>query len=209
MQPQSATPKEILKLIKKKKKLSVCSLKSHLQISDMAVRKHLSKLEKARLIESHQVKQPIGRPVTLYTLSDFGESLFPKTYDTMIIDLLHEIKELYGIETIHALFDKREQRMYAEYEKKVSDKADLKDRVKELTQIQFDNGYMAECHEVNKHEMELIEFNCPILQVANKNVEACNHELSLFKKVLKTNSIKRTSCISQGDHCCKYVIVDE
>lgn len=202
----SSTPQQILGLLKKYHKLSINDLKHHLQITDMAVRKHIARLEKEGFIRSYQVKQPVGRPITYYQLSNTGENLFPKKYSLMTIEFLQDIEEMYGIEAIHALFENRENRLQQKYETTISKNENLQEKVKELEKIQNEHGYMAEARQLNEQEFELTEYNCPIYHVAQRYKKACQCELSLFKRVLGVQQIERVSCISEGDHCCKYSI---
>lgn len=200
------TPKKILGLLKKHHQLSVNELKAHLQISDMAVRKHVNKLAQDQYIQSSQSKQKMGRPVTRYRLSQRGENFFPKNYSGMTIEFLHDLKEMQGIETVQMLFRKREERLYQKYKLRIRDCKNLREKVAELQKIQAENGYMAEYEQLGEQEFALTEYNCPILKIADEYKQACHCELSLFKRVLDVQTIERTSCISDGDHCCKYKI---
>jgi iron-sulfur cluster biosynthesis transcriptional regulator SufR len=202
----SSTPQKILGLLKKHQSLSVQELTTHLQISDMAVRKHLNKLAKDQFIQSTEVKQPMGRPVTRYQLSKQGESLFPRNYGSMTVEFLQDLEQMHGAETVKQLFKKREDRLQQKYQQRIAQKEGLQDKIMELQKIQAENGYMAEYQQIDENQFELIEYNCPIYQVADQFKQACHCELSLFKNVLGVKQIDRTSCISEGAHCCRYII---
>ncbi|SHE80213.1 transcriptional regulator [Seinonella peptonophila] len=206
MNQPTSTRDEILSQLKKQKKLSVNHLKKHLNISDMAVRKHLNKLESDQLIHSFQEKQAMGRPATLYSLTAKGENIFPTNYGTMTVEFLSDIEKISGTELVDQLFEKREQRLHKKYNKQIEQHKPLIDKVNELSKIQNKNGYMAEVQQIDDHAIEFTEYNCPIFQVANKYKKACNCELSLFKRVLGVEQIKRTACMSDGDHYCRYLI---
>lgn len=202
----SATPQKILGLLKKHHSLTVQELTTYLQISDMAVRKHLNRLAKDRLIQSTEVKQPVGRPVTRYQLSKQGESLFPRNYGSMTVEFLQDLEQMHGEETVKQLFKKREDRLQQKYQPRIAKKESLQEKIIELQKIQAENGYMAEYQQIDDDQYELIEYNCPIYQVANRYKQACHCELSLFKNVLGIKQIDRISCISEGAHCCRYTI---
>ena len=114
-----STKDKILNLLKKEVSLSVNELTGSLQITHMAVRKHLNSLEKDDLISSREVKQPMGRPLQTYFLTEKGERLFPKNYETITIEFLHDLMDMYGEEAIHTLFNKREKRLTMEYSQKI------------------------------------------------------------------------------------------
>lgn len=200
-----STKDKILDLLKKEVSLSVNELTDCLQITHMAVRKHLNSLEKDGLLESHEMKKPMGRPLQLYSLSKKGERLFPKNYEGITIEFLRDLKEIYGEESITLLFKKREQRLTNEYSAKMEHKSNP-DKIKELVRIQNEKGYMANIEQLEPNTYELIEYNCPILSVADEYNIACSCETQMLKNVLKTDQIKRTNCKTDGDHHCKFLI---
>jgi iron-sulfur cluster biosynthesis transcriptional regulator SufR len=202
----NTTTKQILELLKRHHEVCVNFLASELDITHMAVRKHLNKLEKDQLITTFQTKQSVGRPVTLYRLSQAGKELFPQNYGSLSVEFLEDIEAIDGKEKVDMLFQRREQKLVQKYGERITAKATFKEKVAELISIQVENGYMAESKLINDQQIELIEYNCPIFQVANKYKKACDCELSLFKQVLGIDDIERTTCMSDGDHKCKYVI---
>src|SRR3954454_23898706 len=96
VQTNMPTKDKILNLLKKDVSLSVNELTECLQITHMAVRKHLNNLEKDGLIESHEMKQPMGRPLQLYSLSKKGERLFQKNYEGITMEFLQDLREIHG-----------------------------------------------------------------------------------------------------------------
>lgn len=202
----NSTTKQILKLLKRHNEVCVNFLSDELDITHMAVRKHLNKLEKDQLITTYQNKQSVGRPVTLYRLSQTGKELFPQNYGSLSVEFLEEIEAIDGKEKVDMLFQRREQKLIHNYGERIASKTTFKEKVAELKNIQLENGYMAESKDINDQEIEFIEYNCPIFQVANKYKKACDCELSLFKQVLGVDAIERTTCMSDGDHKCRYII---
>jgi predicted ArsR family transcriptional regulator len=51
----------------------------------------------------------------------------------------------------------------------------------------------------------LLEYNCPIIMIAEKHWEACSIETELFEKVLDAK-IETTHRVAKGDSVCKFVI---
>ena len=51
----------------------------------------------------------------------------------------------------------------------------------------------------------LLEYNCPIIMIAEKHWEACSIETELFEKVLDAE-IKATHRAAKGDSICKFSI---
>ena len=95
-----STKDKILELLKKNSSLSVNELTEILNITHMAVRKHLSTLEKDGLIASQEIKQPMGRPLQTYFLTEKAEKLFPKNYEGITMEFLQDLKEMHGEDSI-------------------------------------------------------------------------------------------------------------
>lgn len=202
---KKSTRDKILDLLKKEVAISVNDITEQLNITHMAVRKHLTILEKDNLILSNEIKQPIGRPLQVYSLTEKGERLFPKNYEGISVDFLHDIKDLHGTESIYYLFKKREERLTKEYSTRIDQKSTNEKKLNELVKIQNEKGYMADISKIGENTYELVEYNCPILEVAKEFKQACNCETQLFKNVLETDKVNRVSCKTDGDNHCKFL----
>lgn len=198
----------ILNLLKKEVSMTVNDLTDRLNITHMAVRKHLSSLEEEESIKSVSVKQPMGRPLQFYSLTKQGELLFPKNYEGLSIEFLKDIKELHGEESIQLLFSKREKRLTEEYRLKTQQKS-MADKIHEISRIQNEKGYMASVTKINDHSYELVEYNCPIFAVANEFKVACHCETEMFKNILETDQVRRVCCKTEGDDHCKFLFHDK
>lgn len=207
MSKEMSTRQAILELLKKKRELSVSGLKQHLDITEMAVRKHLVKLEGEHLINSRTVRQPMGRPVIFYSLTGEGEKLFPNNYDKIAVEILRDIQESLGTDAIDQLFENREQRMRKKYVRRIYEEDTLKDKVLDLVDVQSESGYMAEYIE-SKDDKEFVfaQYNCPIIAIADRYDKPCHCELNLFKEVLGTDQVERVECIAKGGKSCKYLV---
>lgn len=206
MVKEMSTREAILELLKKKRELSVSGLKQFLDITEMAVRKHLVKLEGEHLITSRTVRQPMGRPVIFYALTDAGDKLFPTNYDIIAVELLQDIQESMGTDAIDTLFENREKRMRKKYVRRIFEEDPLEDKVRELVNVQNESGYMAEYTDADKDEISFAQYNCPIAAIADKYDKPCECELELFKQVLGTKEVERVSCIAKGEKSCQYVV---
>ncbi|WP_407272363.1 helix-turn-helix transcriptional regulator [Radiobacillus sp. PE A8.2] len=209
MEQQLSTRQSILELLKKNRSFSVSELRTHLDITEMAIRKHLFKLEGERLINSRTVRQPMGRPVIYYSLSPTGEKLFPANYGTIMVDFLSDIEEMNGQEAIDTLFKNRQKRLEKQYGRRIDFDSGLEEKVNELVHLQNESGYMAEYSVRNQEEIEFSQYNCPIASISKKYNQPCDCEMSLLKKVLDTDNVERLSCLTEGDNCCKYVVKQE
>lgn len=205
LKKSSSTRDEILKLLKVHHKMTVSKLAKHLQITEMAVRRHLQTLERDHYIQASVVRQAMGRPYNVYQLSTEGQDLFPNNYQGFVLDFIKDIEEIAGPSMVEQLLEKRHDRLKGRYEERMDGKS-FDERINELAAIQNENGYMVNLKQEDDGAYRLIEYNCPISSVAQKYDKACQCELELFRKVLKTQNIERKSCIGLEGTTCDYII---
>ncbi|BAH45771.1 ArsR family transcriptional regulator [Brevibacillus brevis] len=200
----TSTRDQILHMLKVKGSLPVSDMAVELGITEMAVRRHLNTLERDNLIKSTLVRQAMGRPTNVYSLSQEADELFPRNYSHLTLDFLQDIKEIDGLSKIEMLFRRRENRLEETYRSYMQ--GDLENRVAKLAELQNDKGYMVEWEkDENGDGYRIQEFNCPISQVAREFNQACSCELSLFRRVLNAN-VEQTTCMAKGGDKCVFHI---
>ncbi|NGQ96952.1 transcriptional regulator [Brevibacillus sp. SYP-B805] len=200
----TSTRDQILHMLKTKGSLSVSDMALELGITEMAVRRHLNTLERDNLITSTLVRQAMGRPTNVYSLSEEADELFPRNYSHFTLDFLRDLHELDGPEKVELLFRRRENRLEEAYRPLVTGK--LEERVATLARLQNEKGYMVEWEKDEATGSYYIkEFNCPIAQIAREFKQACNCELSLFRRVLEAD-VEQTSCMARGGDKCVFQI---
>src|SRR4029079_9357215 len=71
---------------------TVNELSAELKLTDNAVRAHLLSLERDGLIRQSGIQRGTRKPHFAYELTDEAEHLFPKTYDTLLNQLIAVLK---------------------------------------------------------------------------------------------------------------------
>lgn len=202
---QLPTREVILHLLKTKGDMSTKDLTDELGITIMAVRRHIQSLERDNLITSKMLRQTLGRPTTVYSLTEQAGGFFPKNYHTLTVELLTELEEQFGADAVEKLFDSRKDKLIQKYGENMKEK-NIAERVETLAHIQNENGYMVELEKVNEEEFLLTEHNCPIEHVATKFKNVCHCELKMFQSLLGDAEIKRLECLGDGGQRCTYSI---
>ncbi|AOM82027.1 helix-turn-helix transcriptional regulator [Salisediminibacterium beveridgei] len=202
----TSTRDQIIGLLKRKKEMTVSSIANQLDITEMAVRRHLNTLERDDVVHTTLQRQAMGRPTNMYRLSPCGQEMFPRAYDALAIDILRIIQEEDGMMKVKEIIDKRKDKMRTVYEKRMFMKS-FEERIYELEKIQNENGYMAEVERMDDGTYLFKEFNCPVAEVAREFSVICNAELELFKELIQTENVKCDSCMTTGqDNHCYYKI---
>ncbi|HWH68042.1 MAG TPA: metalloregulator ArsR/SmtB family transcription factor [Candidatus Sulfotelmatobacter sp.] len=202
---ETSTRREIINILRTGGPLTVGELGDRLGITHVAVRRHLTSLERDGLVSSVQERLPMGRPTRVYSLTETADDLFPKKYGALTLEILDFLSEA-DSDLVERFFAARGQNFVAKYGPEVTKGSSLEDRVSRLADIQMANGYLADWAKAEGETMMLKEFNCPVHQVSRKYPTACHHELEFFKTVLGTENVERVECIAKGGNCCRYVI---
>jgi predicted ArsR family transcriptional regulator len=204
----SEPKKKIIYYLKVMQQANLEELSSVMKISRMAVHKHLNILQKRGLIESVETRgqQQVGRPRMIYRLTNQSKTIFPKSYSAIATHALDFIERNMGNDGVVKVLQERQEELYDQYYDRLKD-LDFDQKVKELAKIRDEEGYMAESkNESKNHRVQIIlEYNCPIIHIAEKHWEACTVETKLFEKLLGAK-IETTHRAAKGDLVCKFVI---
>ncbi len=185
----------------------LAELAETMKISKMAVHKHLALLQDRGLVESIVIRKGVGRPRMIYHLTSRGKSSFPKSYSGIATAALDFIEKNMGSNGVASFLRERQAELFDRYQDRLKNLG-FDRRVKGLAKIRDEEGYMAESKQLRKGETYImLEYNCPILQIAEKHWEACSAETELFKKLLGAN-VETTHRAANGDQVCRFTIKD-
>jgi predicted ArsR family transcriptional regulator len=184
-------------------------LASKLGASRTGVLQQLRALEATRLVARQSVRHGVGRPRHLYDVTPDAQDLFPSNYDALAVGLLQAIVAVGGSDLIEEVFAARRRqivdRIRERLVQRVPKKSSLAARVRELSVIQDEQGYLCETLLAPDGTIRLREHNCAIYNVASTNRTACAAELELFREVLGADVVRETH-IASGDRSCTYKI---
>jgi predicted ArsR family transcriptional regulator len=203
----SQPKKKLLYYLKVMQQAGLEELANVMKISRMAVHKHLALLQKRGLVEGVETRGHVGRPRMMYQLTSQSKSVFPKSYSAIATYALDFIERNMGKEAVENILRERQSELFDQYYKHLKDLGFDK-KVRELARIRDGEGYMAESKKESKSgggKHVLLEYNCPIIHIAEKHWEACSTETELFEKLLGAN-IETTHRAAKGDLICKFVI---
>jgi len=202
---QSDPKRKILYYLKVMNRAGLNDLSKVMKISRMAVHKHLSDLQDRRLVESIEIRRGVGRPTMQYSLSSTGKTAFPKSYGDIAIHALDYLEKKMGKNAVESVLRERQKELIEKYSIRMKD-MEFDDKVKELARIRDEEGYIAESKKDRKRNSHtLLEYNCPIIMIAEKHWEACSMETELFENILDAK-VEVTHRAAKGDSICKFLI---
>jgi len=199
------TRRAITKLLKTEGPIDSAQLSKRLGLTAMAVRQHLYALQREGLVTAESRPVPIGRPAKFWRLTPDADHLFPEAYAELSVALIDSVKDAFGEKGLERVLTSRCARQRMDYTKRISPRATLEKKLRELAKVRTEEGYMAEIRSEGGGSYLLVENHCPICAAANACQGFCSTELDLFRSVLGPNvSVERAEHIVKGDQRCVY-----
>ena len=201
---------EILLFLKKHGSTDLKTLSKSLELTKMGILKNLNVLEELGYVERETEKAKKGRPKVFFKLTDSSkDTLFPNNYSDLTNYFLSYIEQNYGIEAVKKALQDRTKEITSLYkEEMVGDT--LEQRVTSLRKLRDKDGYMAEQQVASAESFQMLEFNCPILRIADQYSFTCNFEREMFEDLLSSDdfsaNVKTMHRVVDGHNVCKFLI---
>ncbi len=181
--------------------VSVGELAEHLEISEVATRRHLAVLEDDGLIAAEVVRRARGRPASLYRLTEAAGRLLPQRYDELAGELFTFLEQEHGREGLRAFL---RWRMWRETERlgEAVTAEDLHERLDQLATALSQAGFDASVSSAGR-SFTLVQGHCAIEGVARDHPEVCAYEAASFSRVLGHDvSVSRRETLAAGAPAC-------
>lgn len=201
-----STRAEIVNLLKRQGTMSVETLATELEISKVAVRRHLDQLEDQGFIGHSLERCERGRPKFIYSLTDEGDGLFPNRSADFACDLLAQIGTRYGAGAIDALLMDQADVNIASLKHDLEGR-DFDSRVQAVAKQFNDRGYVADIERLDDGSYRIVEHNCPIRDVADLYPQVCREELRVYSEVTGGSVVKTCCMIANDARSCEYRIL--
>lgn len=198
----------ILEILKWEGPSSQENLAKKLELSTMAVSKHLTQFLNEGLVEYEEKKRERGRPVKYWKPTAKADEFFPNSHAGLAVSLLESAHKAFGDDAVATLLNEHTSKKVRQYMEELEPFPGLEERVQKYAEIRHREGYLAECQSGEKGEMVLIENHCPVCDVAKVCQEICESELSVMKTLFGLDvHIQRTEHIQNNERRCAYSIV--
>lgn len=198
------THEALLLYLKKNGEMTVAELCQVLEITSMAVRRHLASLQQEGWVESKIIKQSRGRPTYHYYLSEKASGLFPSGFQGLASDLLDMVFEERGHKGVMDFLSRRNDKMAARLQERLANK-NLCQRVAEVAKIFSEDGYMTEWEELPDGNFIIYQRNCALHNLANQYRQVCVLEPRLLETLLGTK-VNRQQYMLKNDPVCGYLV---
>lgn len=186
-----STRQTILEILRRRKQATIEELTRLLGLAPATIRRHLDILMRDSVVSVGQVRRETGRPHYVFSLTEAGEDLFPKSYIRLTNRLIEEIVNLddsetrgrSGLELADLVFQKMAERMAQTYAHRVTG-ATLEERLEEVTNLLAGEGITFEWRQ-GEGGYYLLGHGCPCRRVADAHTQICSHDQRLLATLLR------------------------
>lgn len=201
------TADQTLFLIKTRGPQTAQQLATLLGLTSMGARKQLEAWQDKGMLTYEDVADKPGRPSRRWLLTEAGHARFPDRHAELTVQLIDQVRGLFGDAGLEKLITSREAASEREYRQHLAASRNLPERVHALAQARSAEGYMAEVETQDDGSLMLVENHCPICAAAKQCQKFCRSELELFQRVLGPDcSVGRVEHMLAGARRCVYVI---
>jgi len=201
------TADQILFLLKTRGPQTAQGLAGQLQLTSMGARRHLEAAQEKGLVAFADEPGKVGRPVRRWMLTERGHARFPDRHAEVTVELLGQMRTLFGEEAVNKVIAAREEAGESLYRSHIDPQAPLEAKVTALAALRDAEGYMAQAQPQPDGSVLLVENHCPICAAARACQQFCRSELAVFQRVLGAGySVERAEHQLAGARRCVYRI---
>ena len=198
---------QTLFLIKTRGPQTAQQLAALLDLTSMGARRQLEAWQEKGMLTYEEVADKRGRPSRRWLLTEAGHGRFPDRHADLTLQLIDQVRALFGDAGLDKLIDSREAASERQYRSHLAAANTLPERVAALVRARSAEGYMAEVETRDDGSLLLIENHCPICAAAKQCQQFCRSELEVFQRVLGPDcSVGRVEHMLAGARRCVYLI---
>lgn len=197
---------KILLAIKLNSASGIADLAEKIGVSYEAIRQHIQHLEKdGYIFKKQMIESKVGAPKYHYLLTVSGEHLFPKYYDLLAVELIETLAEEFGIEKIKEILLKLTTARVQKWKPHIEG-LPLKEQLHKLKNLYLEGDpYMT--IEKSSDGFNLIEHNCPFMNVAGQHPILCSLTISTLTHLLGKKVVRKET-FQNGDGKCVFHIME-
>lgn len=194
---------QIIELIQRRGPMSVKEIEAALGVTTTAVRQQIANLVAEGLVTSRLVREGVGRPHFVYSLTDKARSLFARYCDELALSLYEELLHEVGYNKVNELLQRVSRRMAEEYAGQLKATA-LQERVADFSRLLEAKGILSDVAPT-ADGLILRAFNCPYYELAVDHREICSMEEDMIARILEAD-VALTQCMHDGHQGCQFIV---
>jgi predicted ArsR family transcriptional regulator len=206
------TRDEVVRILHDRGSCSVAEVAQAVGVSPGSVRRHLDLMVAEGLVEMHLERQPRGRPLTRYSLSEAGEERSAAPHYARLLDRIYPaltrlpaaaVSGQDGASVLAQVFEGVAEHVAREYASRVHAQ-DLELRVVEVADALRDEGILTDVV-VDSEQYRLRNVGCPYRATASETHATCAADRRTIE-LLIGKPVLQVSTIVEGGMACEYIV---
>jgi len=202
---------ELLVALKKAQPVTAHELGAQFGLTPNALRRYLKVLEEEGLVRFRRIVRGLGAPVFAFSLTEAGETLFPRTYASVLVTALNTLRHERGSDAVRGVFAAEWSELATDAQPLMAS-LPLSERASVMAELLTARGYMAESSTVATSNEQgdgddvvtkLRLHNCSMREIAEKFPEACDAEAQFFEQMLGVPMVREAHQL-RGCRTCEY-----
>lgn len=166
--------------------LPVSELARRVNASYMAVKQHCEELKKLGYLDRSRIpRSAVGRPEIYYSLGAKTDALFSQAGGGFTLDLLEEMKGLFGENAPDKLLFQHFQKLYERWQPLVSKELTIKEKMARLVLIRNKEGCFSRCGAEPEKGLHFEEFHNPMQRIFESYPRAAAMEHRMLEQLLE------------------------
>jgi len=200
--------REVLYAVRRRGEATAEQVADQLGMTASGARQHLTALVEAGLVDASELTADLprrGRRTLAYSATPAADGYFPKAYGELTNELLGYLGDT-DPTMLDDLFARRREHRIDAARARLAPKRTLATKVRELTEILDEDGYLATSERVAPGVYRIVEHNCAIWAVAQRYGQACTSEIDFIRAVLPDATVERVQHMVAGARHCAYEV---
>lgn len=175
---------DILRLLKQSPGMTVNELRASMKMSYMGVKQHCDAMVKKGFMDTWRHPVPHGRPEKIYRLTPKLDPLFDSGASGPLIEMLGHAERIFGPtaaeKLLYAFFQSRAER----YQEALDREDLLENKAIVLARLRSQEGCLCEVEMSPEGALRLVDYHCPLAEVAKKYPLIEEIECEMIERVL-------------------------
>jgi DeoR family suf operon transcriptional repressor len=197
------TRQAIIDTLKVTQHATVNELAEAVGVKPVTVRHHLNVLQAEGLAAARERRQPVGRPIHVFFLTEKADGMFSQKYRVLVERLLDQLKDRLPEAAFEALIADLAGAIADEFRSELAS-LPQKARMNRLVEILEGEGFIAEWG-ITEDGIELVEHHCPYYHIGQRHPELCQIDHALIH-VAMGGRVEKASCMLEGDRACTFLL---
>lgn len=185
----------VLRAIQLRGKARVDEVAADLGVSASAVRQHLGQLQASGAVRTDRIRDGVGRPYHVYSVTPQGHQLFHNDYGDLARFLLEEVGKMQEPQVFRQILTRIGQRLAQAHRDEIRGDS-LEERLQALSAWLERRGVPVGVEKTGGgYELEI--YGCPYPGVAIENHAVCEIERQVMARLLSAD-VRRIRCVLSG-----------